>query len=176
MKKTIKKFALSLALIMCFSPFSAFAAENTLNGIDDVHTSDVQAKYIDRTITPEVYSIDVVWEAMQFTYSNSGTKEWNPETHQYGGDFNSNWSSIGNTVTVTNHSNKPVNVNFSYEKASEFSGISGALSVSSDTLSAGVEGDAAGADKVTSALTLSGTLKSGTTEYTKVGTVKIALN
>ena len=76
---------------------------------------------------------------------------------------------------MVNHSNKSVNVAFSYEAAQGYSGIIGTFSTASDTLFAGSLGDPDGADKVTTNLTLSGALASSVTEFTKVVTITVAL-
>lgn len=177
MKITAKGFVMATVLVLLLAalPMNALAAGNTLTGADESRNVDVRAKYVDGTSTPDVYSIDVVWGAMQFTYSSSGTREWDPATHRYTGSITGTWAATGNTVTVTNHSNKAVGVAFSYEKAAGFDSIGGAFSIGSDTLAAGVEGNVAGADSVRTELTLSGTLPETVTEFTKIGSVTVSL-
>ncbi len=175
MKAMMKITGMLLALLLTAVPLSAFAAGDTLTGADESHRIDVEAKYVDGTSTPDVYSIDVVWGAMQFTYSSSGTREWDPTTHEYIGNFTGTWTASGNTITVTNHSNKAVDVTFLYEKVSGFDGISGVFSTVSDTLRAGEEGNAEGADHVSVVLTLSGTLASDVSEFTKIGAITVSL-
>ena len=175
MKALTRIFITVLALLVAMASASVFAAGSTLTDKKDDHSIDVQAKYVDGTVSPDVYSIDVTWDAMQFTYSTSGTREWNPETHEYTGELTNGWTSDGNTVTVTNHSNRDVKVTFRYEPASGFDGISGTFSVDSDTLSAGTVGNVAGADKVVTALTLSGELAKDTYKFTKIGSVTVSL-
>lgn len=177
MKTTARRLVMVTVFVLLLAalPMAAFAEGNTLTGADQSYNVDVRAKYEDGTSTPDVYSIDVVWGAMQFTYSSSGTREWDPTTHQYTGSITGTWTAAGNTVTVTNHSNKAVGVRFSYEKATGFDGINGAFSVASDTLAAGVVGKAAEADSVRTALTLSGTLADTVTEFTSVGSVTVSL-
>lgn len=175
MKALARFLAAALVLLLVMVPITAFAAEDTLQGADESHDIDVEAKYVDGTTTPDVYSIDVTWGAMQFTYTTSGTKEWDPASHEYTGNFSGAWTASGNTVTVTNHSNKAVNVTFSYAKAAGFDRLNGTLSVTSHTLSAGVVGDVQGADSISTALTLSGTLTSDVAEFTKVGSVTVSL-
>ncbi len=174
MKTMTKLLGMVLVLLLTVAPMTAFAASDTL-GADESHDIDVVAKSDSTTTIPDVYSIDVVWGAMQFTYSTSGTREWDPATHQYVDRVANGWSANGNTVTVTNHSNKAVEVTFSYGKAVGFTGINGTLSVTSDTLEAGTVGDVEGADKVVTTLTLTGTLSDDVTEYTKVGTITVSL-
>ena len=67
-------------------------------------------------------------------------------------------------------------MSFAYTKASGFDGVNGAFSVDSDTLDAGAEGNVAGADSVITELTLSGTLASTVTEFTKIGSITVSLS
>lgn len=175
MKAMTKFLGMALALFLVATPLTAFAGDDTLTGTDESHEIDVVAKADDSTVTPDVYSMDVVWGAMAFTYSTAGTREWDPATHRYTDRVTSGWGANGNTVTVTNHSNTEVVVTFSYEGAVGFTGISGAFSVISDTLAAGVVGDVDGADSVSTTLTLSGVLASDITEFTKVGMITVSL-
>ena len=171
----MKIFITVLVLLVATTPVSVFAADSILNGRNDAHNIDVQAKYVDGVESPDVYSVDVTWGSMQFTYSTSGTREWDPSTHKYTDDVTGGWTESGNTVTVTNHSNRDVKVAFAYETAHGFDGIRGTFSVTSDTLSAGVEGNVAGADSVSTTLKLSGSLANNVSEFTKVGSITISL-
>lgn len=137
--------------------------------------SDVKAKYVAGEESDIVYSVDVEWGAMEFTYTAASEGTWDPDTHTYKDIVDAKWTENGNTVKVTNHSNAPVDVDFSYSKATGFEDLTGLLSVTSDTLDAGVENDYDNADSVTSALTLSGDLASTATTLTKVGTVTVTL-
>lgn len=170
-----KRLTAILVITMMAIPFNAFAAEDTITSQNDSRNIDVHAKYVDGTSSPDVYSVDVTWGAMEFTYSASGVRLWNPSTHQYTDVPSSSWSASGNTVTVTNHSNRNVNTDFTYTKAPGFNDVSGAFSVDTHTLSAGVIGDVAGADSVTTILTLSGALADSVTSFTKVGSVTVTL-
>lgn len=173
--KIIKKvFVAALALLIVVMPLNVFADDNTTISTGD-HSIDVQAKYVDSTSTTDVYSVDVVWGAMQFTYNNSGTKEWDPSSHQYTDSVSGSWTAQGNEVKVTNHSNKDVTVEFSFATVSGFEDISGAFTVASEKLDAGEVGNVAGAKSVTTALTLSGTLADNTSEFTKVGTITVSI-
>lgn len=120
--------------------------------------------------------MDVSWGKMEFTYSASGTRDWDPATHKYTDNTSASWTADGNDVTVVNHSNKDVKVNFAYAAAEDYGGVTGEFSVTSDTLDAGVEDNADGADSVVTRLTLSGVLASNVLEFTKVGSVTVSLS
>lgn len=73
------------------------------------------------TITP-TYCVTVTWDSMAFTYKSDGASEWDPESHTYEGGGDSYWTGGGemgdsatSTITITNHSNVPVNVSCEYE-------------------------------------------------------------
>ena len=173
--KTITKILITVLILLVAMASVPVSADSTLSGPGKGQTIDVQAKYVDGVKSPDVYSIDVTWGAMQFTYSTSGTREWNPSTHQYESNVTGGWTGSGNSITVTNHSNKDVKVTFVYEAARGFEGVKGTFTVASNTLSAGVEGNVEGADSVSTELELSGSLASSTAEFTTVGSVTVAL-
>lgn len=170
MKKFITAI-LTLALVQSMS-VSAFAAETNTGGDT---TINVEARYAGSSTTVDVVSVDIEWGAMQFTYSESGSRTWNPDNHSYTTSTESGWSASGNTVTVTNHSNVDVTVGFRYE-ADTVSTATGRFDIDSQTLDAGVEGKYAEADSVTAALTLTGTVPSTQTEFAKVGTVTVSID
>lgn len=170
-----KLFAMLLALLILAVPVTAFAEEDTI-GKNENKSIDVQAKYTNGTETPDVYSVNIEWGAMQFTYSASGTHKWDPATHKYTDDITASWTADGNEVTVVNHSNKAVNVDFTYASVEDYSSVTGEFSVASDTLDAGTVDNVDGADSVSTRLTLSGTLASTVTEFTKVGSITVSLS
>lgn len=160
-------------LVMASLSVTAFA--QTTTG-DDV-SKDVKAKYVDGVVTPEVCSVDVSWGAMEFTYSESGTKTWNPETHEYAYNTTSGWSANGNNVTVTNHSNKDIDVNVSFNALPEYAEkISGKFDKSSFTLKNAVDSKVDNAPKDTVSLNLSGTIEKTLTDFTKVGSITVTLD
>ena len=75
-----------------------------------------------------------------------------------------------------NHSNVDVTVDFAYAAAEGYSDITGTFNVTSDTLDAGVAGNVKGADSVSTYLTLSGSLASSNSAFTKVGSVTVSLS
>lgn len=164
--------ALLAAMAIMAAPATALAL-----GSGDTQNIEVKAKYSGGTTTPAVYSVNIVWEKMEFTYSEGSSRSWDPDTHQYStGSTKSSWKADGNTVTVTNHSNVDVTVGFSYAPVEKYKAVTGKLSTMSKTLNAGVENKPDEADSVTSTLSLSGALDSGVTSFTKVGTITVSIN
>lgn len=107
MKKII---ALALTLVMVFA-MSIPAAAETLSADGSTTQTDIYASYVSSGENIEVISVDVEFGAMEFTYVNSTTGTWDPTSHTYpttGATVG--WNAVGNTVTVTNHSNTEINV------------------------------------------------------------------
>lgn len=174
--KKVLSIALIAMLVFSFGTMSVFAESDTLTGAGS-KTIDVKAKYTDGVTTPTVYSVDLTWGAMEFTYSVSGTKTWNPSTHVYDVVTTPTWTAAGNTVTVTNHSNAAVTAAFVYAKAAGFDGVNGTFNNASLPLLATVEGSAVGsAPSGSTTLTLDGTLANTVTNFTKVGTITVTLS
>ncbi len=173
MRKTIKMI-LALATVMSMSTI-AFATETVgQNGSQNI---DVIAKYSDTVTTPDVYSVDIEWEDMTFTYSEAGTMDWNPSTHAYTENVISGWDKESAEVTVTNHSNVAVDVTFAHAPITTY-GVTTALSNtdSAVNLAAGVEHDVAGAASTTATLTVSGVPNEDVTETgIVVGTINVKI-
>ena len=176
-----KKFAAAvLALVMALSLTAVAFAEagsNTHTSMPGSDTIGVTGAYSGDG-TKDVYSVKVEWGEMSFTYKTTGEKIWNPETHKYDVAEGDGWQATGNDVTVTNHSNRPVNVEFRFTKDTEtYKGeYTGAMSVMSEQLAAGVENKPDEAASVTSTLTLTGTLNAVETTTTKLGEITVSLS
>lgn len=172
----IKKSVIAALALALIAAQAVTASAETVTGKNSTKSIDVKAKYTSGITTPDVYSVDVTWGKMEFTYSAAGTRDWDPATHTYIDKTSASWNADGNDVTVVNHSNKDVNVNFAYASDSGYNGINGDFDTSSKTLNAGEEGNPGSADKVTAKLNLSGTLSNTVAEFTKVGSITISLS
>lgn len=111
MKKIISG-AFALLLIAALS-VSAFAAPITTIGGSE--GKEVTGTYVP-TSSSMVYSVDISWGAMTFTYTAASTGTWNPATHSYTGASAAawDWTAESNIITVTNHSNAAVTANLSF--------------------------------------------------------------
>ena len=161
-----KIFAAIIALTMVFSlSVAAFAVEGADTGYKpgEDQSIDVTAKTETSSSTETVYSVDITWESMTFTYVESGTKVWDPGTHTYSTTTTGRWDKTEAKVTVTNHSNAEVTATVSYT-AVEGTGITGSVANGTKTLAAGVENDYENADSLVATLTISGTPSSTVTE------------
>ena len=172
MKKLVS-LVLALPLVLALS-VTAFAAETTIEAVGE-QDIDVQAMYQDSTVTGNVYSVDIAWGTMQFTFTESGSKTWNPNNHSYTENTTTGWTASGNTVTVTNHSNVGVTASFGFEALTAYNTVIGSFDVASKALAAGVVDGYDDAESVTAKLTLAGTLAESVTSFTKVGTITVTI-
>lgn len=173
----MKKFVsilLTLVLVLTMST-NAFAA--TIESSPGSQDIDVNAKYVDGVSVPTRYSVDVSWGAMEFTYTVSGTKTWDPETHTYTASTQPAWTAGGNTITVTNHSNTDITASFAFSALNDYNTVTGSFSSTSLTLPT-AEGKAVNDAVLTgkTSLTLGGSLASDITVFTNVGTVIVTIS
>lgn len=172
MKKTISTI-MALALVATLSTAAFAAAADDADIKKDI---GVNAKYVEDIKTSKTISADVVWGEMEFTYSVNGTKTWNAKTHEYDIDTNGKWSAKGNDISVTNHSNRDIHVDFTYEPLDKYSFVKGEFTYDEVTIPT-AENKAVDDEFLTIStdLTLSGGLSSDVTDLTKVGNVAVTI-
>ena len=83
------------------------------------------------TAADEKISVDIVWEAMDFTYTAPSQGTWNPATHAYEGATAGGWSDNTPAITVTNHSNVAVNATLGF--TADVTGVVGTFTEASGT-------------------------------------------
>ena len=174
MKKLI---ATALALTMTLSlSTTALAAGNVDGaGVGSQDPIDVTAKYNNSTADPIVYSVDLTWDDMTFTYNESGTRTWDPDTHTYTDTTSAGWDKITAAVTATNHSNVQVTVKFDYTPQGA-TGVKASMSKDSFQLAAGVENKPNEAATDSSILTITGTPNNSVTaEGVTIGTITVTI-
>lgn len=171
-----KILALILASTMTMSlSVTAFAAGGITSGGTD--SSDVKGTYSSEA-TVTVYSVDIAWEGLSFTYNGAFEGNWNPETHEYEDVTAAGWAAGNGTITVTNHSNTDITATPSYtaKEGYESAGMNfstSALQVA--TADNGVDGAAGSAVVDTITVTPTGSLPEGTEDAT-IGTITITIN
>ena len=101
--KKLFSIILSLALIMSMS-MTAFAADVEADG--GSASADVTGTYNAGSDSETVFSVDIVWSGLSFTY-NEGGKSWNAGTHSYD-TTEAGWAESNASITVTNHSNTAI--------------------------------------------------------------------
>lgn len=177
MKKLIT-FSAALALALPLAT-SAFAADNATS-IDSANVSaqiGVQAKY-NNSDSGIGYKVDVEWGDMQFTYTPSSSRKWDSDAHKYtdgAGTWTPQTDKTGK-ITVTNHSNTGIKVNFTYLDAGY--DLTGTLTPANITLPT-AEGKTKDDSNLsgTTTFSLSGdSLPSYVTDFTKVGTINVAIS
>ena len=126
MKKTL---SIILALVMALSlSVTAFAATNDGTSGTDI---TVNGTYVPGTTGAEQISVDIVWDAMDFTYTGASQGTWNPATHAYEGATEGSWSDNTPAITVTNHSNVAVNATLGF--TANVTGVVGTYTEASGT-------------------------------------------
>lgn len=173
MKKTIS-LILALALVMSLS-VTAFAAEGIGNGGTD--SANVKGTY-KATAASTVYSVDISWSGLEFTYNGAYEGEWNPSTHRYDNAAEAGWAEGNGTITVTNHSNIGITAVPSYKAATGYESASMTFSTSSlavATADNGVDGAAGTAVTGTITVTPAGTLPEGTSGAV-IGAITITIS
>lgn len=138
--KKILSIVLAIAVLATFS-VSAFAA--TVTTVPGTDANDVVVK-IDSTSADnleKVYSVDVAWDSLDFTYTFDSTDKntWDPSTHTYteANDGTTNWDKTTANIKVTNHSNEAVGVAAAINTATK-NGVTAALSNATFDLATGV--------------------------------------
>lgn len=105
--------AMTMALATLMST-SAFAAGT---GAGD-HATDVTATFVDgNDASPIVYSVDITWDELGFTYYEASSATWDPVNHKYNSDSRAaGWDANDKaSVEIVNHSNTDILATFSYE-------------------------------------------------------------
>ena len=176
MKKLI---ATALALTMTLGMSTTALAAGNVNGagVGSQDPIDVTAKYNDGAAEPTVYSVDLTWEDMTFTYNESGTRTWDPDTHTYTDTTSAGWDKVTAAVTATNHSNVQVTVKFDYTPQGA-TGVNASMSKDSFKLAAGVENKPNEAATDSSNLTIDSRTKPNATVSaagTVIGTITVTI-
>lgn len=182
--KTRKLFVVILALVltMCMTAtsFADVTTEN-VSAVPSSKTIDVKGSYSDKHTSGTVYSVDISWGEMKFTYSIAGTATWQPDSHTYNtSGENAGWVATGNTITTVNHSNVPVDVALTFTKNTEIDAAGDTFEGSFDKASYNLvtaEGTTYdNAPRGTSALTFTGALDASHTTSVKLGTITVSLS
>ncbi len=172
--KKLLSLILALALVLSLS-VTAFAAEGVSNGGTD--SADVKGTYsTEATVT--VYSVDIAWSGLEFTYNGAFEGNWNPENHEYEDATAAGWAAGNGTITVTNHSNAAITATPTYTAKEGYE--SAGMNFSTDALQVatadnGVDGAAGTAVVGTITVTPTGSLPEGTKDAT-IGTITITIS
>ena len=173
-----KFFALALALVLTFALAVTCFAEYVpeMDALGESATQNVTVSYQAGAAAATVYSVDVVFESMAFTYKDTVMGTWNPETHSYNGTVDAHWEDADANITVTNHSNAAVAVTVAFAANGEYTGDATASITdgASFTLESAVDTAFEAAPSDTATLTVAGTGTAGETAAV-IGTVTVTI-
>lgn len=171
MKKLVSMLA--VAALTCTMGTTAFAADQ-----DGVNTgnynADVKGTYQAGDSGAVVYSVDIAWTDMSFTYTGAGEGTWNPETHQYSGSSEGAWTASDDSITVTNHSNAAVKATASYQAETGYESTIMTFGNNGATVATAVGTEVASAPSATITVTPGGTL-ADTADGGKIGTITVSI-
>lgn len=172
--KKILSLILTLAMVMGLS-VTDYAADGIISGGTD--SANVTGTYSSKATVP-VYSVDITWEDLNFTYNGASKGNWNPQTHKYEDGTMAGWAAGNGTITVTNHSNIAITATPSYTAKAGYE--SADMNFSTDALQVatadnGVDGTAGTAVTGMITVTPTGSLPEDT-EGATIGTITITVS
>lgn len=173
--KKVLALILAVALILALS-VTAFAATITTNGGTD--SAPVYATYVSGGEEKIVYSVDISWGDMTFTYTDASVGEWDGSSHSYTDETEATWAvstSGANEITVKNHSNTAIIAALTYTPGEDYKDVTGSFDSAKLSLATAVGTEVNAAPSATAALTLSGALDDSVSEKTQVGSVVVTI-
>ena len=168
MKKII---AATLALTLSMS------MGNLVYAVED-KSADIRATYqAGKENTDTVYSVDVKWGSLEYTYSSGVTKSWDPTTLKYKETSGtSSWTCQegADQITVTNNSNADITASLAYGKID--SNITGTFTNSKIGLKSAEGTNVGESPSETTTLSLKGALSDTTAEKKEIGKVTVTIS
>ena len=166
-----------LSVAMLYVTAICASAENPITTAGGTDSAAVKATYTPGGTSPSVFSVDIVWGSMEFTYTGESAGTWNPKNHSYDGKKAAAWSCADgeNVIKVTNHSNSETTAVMEYTPETEYGGISGTFSDSEIMLESAVGTEVENAPSGSSKLTLSGELSDKSALSKSIGTVTVKI-
>lgn len=163
---------LAAAALTCAMGTTAFAA-SPITSAGGSDTADVFGTYQAGGASATVYSVDIAWDEMSFTYTAAGEGTWNPENHSYTGGSEASWSSSKN-ITVTNHSNAAVKATAKFEADSGYESTTMTFGNNEATVATAVGTEVASAPSATITVIPGGTLAESA-DGGKIGTITVTI-
>lgn len=120
MKKLISAaIAVTMSATMSISAFAATAidednATSAANKAEGEYTIGVNGNVSTGTSAQDIISADIMWDAMDFTYTEGTKGTWQPGSHSYSNGTTGGWSTDKSGITVKNHSNVGIDANFTF--------------------------------------------------------------
>ena len=169
MKKLVSMLA--VAALTCTMGTTAFAEDGVGTGS---YPADVKGTYQAGGSGAVVYSVDIAWTDMSFTYTGAGEGTWDPETHQYSGSSEGAWTASNDSITVTNHSNAAVKATASYQAETGYESTTMTFGNNEATVATAVGTEVASAPSATITVTPGGTLAESANGG-KIGTITVSI-
>ena len=138
------------------------------------YSAEVKGTYQPGGSGAVVYSVDIAWTDMNFTYTGAGEGTWNPETHQYSGSSEGAWTASNDSITVTNHSNAAVKATASYKAETGYESTTMTFGNNEATVATAVGTEVASAPSATITVTPGGTLAESANGG-KIGTITVSI-
>ena len=138
------------------------------------YSAEVKGTYHPGGSGAVVYSVDIAWTDMNFTYTGAGEGTWNPETHQYSGSSEGAWTASDESITVTNHSNAAVKATAKFEADSGYESTSMEFGNNGATVATAEDTQVSAAPSATITVTPGGTL-ADTANGGKIGTITVTI-
>lgn len=168
-----KGLAIFMSITVAASLSTAvFANTGIKNGGTD--TAEVKGTY-NKKDTDIVYSVDISWSDLKFTYNDAYKGEWNPKTHSYDNATEAGWDKSSGIITVTNHSNTEIKATPTYTAKEGFEDVGMTFDTKKLTVATadnGVNGNAGKAVEKTITVTPNGRLPENTSDAV-IGTITI---
>ena len=164
---------LAAAALTCAMGTTAFAADQDGVKTGD-YTADVKGTYQAGGSGAVVYSVDIAWTDMSFTYTGAGEGTWDPETHQYSGSSEGAWTASNDSITVTNHSNAAVKATAKFEAETGYESTTMTFGNNGATVVTAVGTEVASAPSATITVTPGGTLAESA-DGGKIGTITVSI-
>ena len=169
MMKKIIAATLALTLSMSMGNF-VYAADDS--------SADIKATYqAGKENTDTVYSVDVKWGSLEYTYSSGVTKSWDPKTLKYKETSGtSSWTCQdgADQITVTNNSNADITASLAYAETG--SNITGTFTNSKIGLKSAEGTNVGESPSETTTLSLKGALSNTTAEKQEIGNVTVTIS
>ena len=163
---------LAAAALTCAMGTTAFAADQTGVSTGD-YNATVSGTYQAGGSSATVYSVDITWDDMSFTYTAAGEGTWNPETHEYDDASEASWSE-SKDITVTNHSNAAVTATAKFEADSGYESTSMEFGNNGATVATAEGTQVSAAPSATITITPTGSLAQ-TANGGKIGTITVSI-
>lgn len=144
----------------------------------DGSSAEIKATYqAGKENTATVYSVDVKWGSLEYTYSSGVKKSWDPTTLKYKETFGtSSWTCQegANQITVTNNSNAEITASLAYDETG--SDITGTFTNSKIGLKSAEGTNAGEGPSGTTTLSLNGALSDTTASKKEIGKVTVTIS